>query len=121
MRLLVDMHLSPRWTDVLRKAGCDSIHRSQVGKFDAPDSEIMAYAASNRHVVLTHDLDFSAILAASRGGNPSAVQIRSGDVAPEAIGNLVIAALRNSEVELTTGAIVTIEPDRTRFRLLPLK
>jgi hypothetical protein len=33
---------------------------------DAPDVEIMAYAAKYDYVVLTHDLDFSAILAATQ-------------------------------------------------------
>jgi hypothetical protein len=33
----------------------------QVGPMDAADSELMAYAAKHDYVVLTHDLDFSAI------------------------------------------------------------
>jgi len=43
--------------------------------------------------VLTHDLDFSAILAATHGEKPSVVQIRAEDVSPDVIGKQVIIAL----------------------------
>jgi len=43
----------------------------------------MAYAKDLDWVVLTYDLDFSAILAATQGQKPSVVQIRSGNISPE--------------------------------------
>ncbi|MBZ5658202.1 MAG: DUF5615 family PIN-like protein [Acidobacteriia bacterium] len=70
MKLLVDMDLSLRWIGLLRNAGWEAVHWSAVGKVNAPDLEIMAYAAQHDHVVLTHDLDFSAILAATHGEKP---------------------------------------------------
>lgn len=81
----------------------------------------MAYAALHGFVVLTHDLDFSAILAASEDDCPSVVQVRAEDVSPEAIGEQVTAALRETETELDAGISVTIDPGRTRIRLLPLQ
>ena len=86
MKLIIDMNLSPRWVGVLASVGIEAAHWSTVGAKNAPDSEIMAYARANNHVVLTHDLDFSAILAASHGKKPSVVQIRAEDVSPEIIG-----------------------------------
>ena len=80
----------------------------------------MAYAAANDYVVLTHDLDFSAILAATHGEKPSVVQIRAEDVNPDRIGAQVAAALRQMESELQEGALLTVDPNRTRLRLLPL-
>jgi predicted nuclease of predicted toxin-antitoxin system len=77
MKLLVDMNLSPRWTELLHDAGWEAVHWSAVGKFNAPDSEVMAYAAQHDYVVLTLDLDFSAILPATHGEKPSVVQIRT--------------------------------------------
>ena len=85
MKLLVDMNLSPRWIGVLQEAGWEAMHWSTVGKVNAPDLEVMAYAASHDYVVLTHDLDFSAILAATHGEKPSVVQIRIEDVNPRVI------------------------------------
>jgi predicted nuclease of predicted toxin-antitoxin system len=64
-----------------------------LGRVDAPDTEIMAYAAAHDYVVLTHDLDFSAVLAATQGTKPSVVQIRSDNLSPAAIGEPLIAAL----------------------------
>jgi len=70
--------------------------------------------------VLTHDLDFGAILAATQGTKPSVVQIRAADVSPEAIGKTVIAALRQMESELVAGALITVDPQHARVRVLPL-
>ncbi len=72
MKLLVDMNLSPRWIELLNNSDMSSIHWSKVGAVTARDSEIMAYAATHDYVVLTHDLDFSAILAATHGEKPTA-------------------------------------------------
>ena len=121
MKLLVDMNLSPRWVAVLADAGIEAAHWSTLGAHNAPDSAIMTYASANDYVVLTHDLDFSAILAANRGEKPSVVQIRAEDVSPDVIGNQVIAALRQMASELEEGALLTIDSDRTRLRVLPLR
>jgi predicted nuclease of predicted toxin-antitoxin system len=121
MKVLVDMNLSPRWVSLLDGLGIQAAHWSGVGRINAPDAEIMAYAAANDYVVLTHDLDFSAILAATHGEKPSVVQIRAEDVSPDSIGAQVGVALRQMESELQEGALLTIDPNRTRLRLLPLR
>lgn len=119
MKLLVDMNLSPRWVDTLAEAGIETTHWSTVGAANAPDTEIMAYARQRDYVVLTHDLDFSAILAATQGKKPSVVQIRAEDVSPYVIGPQVVIALRQMAAELDAGALVTVDPQRTRLRVLP--
>lgn len=121
MKLLVDMNLSPRWVKMLAGAGFDATHWSALGAANAPDSQIMTYAKANNYVVLTHDLDFSAILAANHGEKPSVMQIRADDVSPDVIGNQVITALRQMESELEEGALVTVDPNRTRLRVLPFR
>ncbi len=121
VKLLVDMNLSPRWVGILVEAGIEAVHWSMLGAHNAPDSEIMAYANVNGYAVLTHDLDFSTILAATQGEKPSVVQIRAEDVNPDVIAKQVIAALRQMATELEDGALLTIEPNRTRLRVLPLQ
>ena len=120
MKLLIDMNLSPHWAELLAQAGIEARHWSSVGANNALDSEIMLYAKENGYVVLTHDLDFSAILAATKGDKPSVVQIRAEDLSAEAIGKQVILALRQLTAELEDGALVTIDPNRVRIRVLPL-
>lgn len=114
------MNLSPRWEAFLTEAGIDAAHCSGLGPADAPDSEIMTFAKHNDYVVLTHDLDFSAILTATHGDKPSVVQICAGDVSPDAIGSQVVDAFRQMSSELENGALLTVDPSRTRLRLLPL-
>lgn len=121
MKLLIDMNLSPRWASLLINAGFNATHQSVLGAYNATDSEIMAYAKAHDYIVLTHDLDFSAILAATQGKKPSVVQIRADDVNPDAIGKQVTAALRQMSTELVDGALLTVDTSRTRVRLLPLQ
>lgn len=120
MKLLVDMNLAPRWVGFLGNANLQAVHWSAVGRVDAPDAEIMAYAAANDLVVLTHDLDFGTLLAAIDGEKPSVVQVRTEDTSPDAIGSKLVAALLQLEPELDAGALVTIDTRRARVRLLPL-
>ena len=42
-------------------------------------------------------------------------------LAPELIGSHIVLALRQLAVELDYGALVTVEPKRTRMRVLPLR
>lgn len=121
MKLLIDMNLSPRWAVVLAEASFEAVHWSSLGAKNAPDSVIMAYAKANDYVVLTHDLDFGAILAATHGEKPSVVQIRADNVSPTVIGKQVIVALSQMRSELEKGALLTIDPNRTRLRVLPLQ
>jgi predicted nuclease of predicted toxin-antitoxin system len=120
MKLLVDMNLSPRWIELLKSSGVEAVHWSVIGKANAPDTEIMAYAKTNDWIVLTHDLDFSAILAVTQGEKPSVVQIRADDINLNIIGAQVVTALRQMESELEAGALLTIDTSRTRLNLLPL-
>jgi predicted nuclease of predicted toxin-antitoxin system len=121
MKLLIDMNLSPKWVDTFSGAGIPAVHWSNMGAKNAPDSEIMAFASRYGYVVLTHDLDFGAILAATQGKKPSVVQVRADDVSPAAIGLQVVGALKQMANELETGALLIIDPVRTRMRLLPLQ
>jgi predicted nuclease of predicted toxin-antitoxin system len=121
MKILVDMNLSPRWAAVLTDAGMEAAHWSTLGPANATDATITAFARTNDYVVLTHDLDFSAILAATHGDKPSVVQVRADDVSPDIIGKAVIDALSQMADELDRGALLTVDPRRTRVRLLPLR
>ena len=69
---------------------------------------------------MTHDLDFCEILPSTQGEKPSVVQIRSDDVSPAKIGEQIILALSQIGAELEFGALLTIDPKRSRIRYLPL-
>ena len=114
------MKLSPRWTTIFASHGIEAVHWSTVGAVSASDFEVFEYAHINDFTILTHDLDFSAILAANRRNKPSIIQLRTGDINPDNAAVLVINALRQTTSEIETGAILTIELNKARLRILPL-
>jgi predicted nuclease of predicted toxin-antitoxin system len=91
--LLVDMNLSPGWIDGLARHGFEAVHWSTIGAATAPDVEIMTWAREHDFVLITNDLDFSAILAASAGASPSVVQIRTQDLLSDEAVSTVVKAL----------------------------
>ena len=119
MKFLLDMNLSRKWCAILASEGWQAIHWSAVGAVRAPDYEIMQWALDNEHIVLTHDLDFGAILATTRAAGPSVVQIRAHDVRPKSLATLLVPLLHRHEFELTNGALLVIDSARSRVRLLP--
>jgi predicted nuclease of predicted toxin-antitoxin system len=121
MKILVDMNLSPAWVKFLTNVGYETAHWSEIGSGDASDIELMAWAARNGYVVLTADLDFGAILAATKRFGPSVVQLRSDILTPQAIGDAVIRALHQARQELSDGALISIDAAHARLRILPIK
>jgi predicted nuclease of predicted toxin-antitoxin system len=121
MRLLIDMNLSPRWQLILEHAGLEAVHWSELGTATAADVEVMSYANAGGFTVLTHDLDFGAILAATKGNGPSVIQLRADDTSPEANAATLVAAIRQCGPELEAGALLTLDVARVRLTLLPLR
>ena len=121
MKLLIDMNLSPLWVTVFENEGLEAIHWTDVGDPRAPDSEIMRWARDHGYTVFTHDLDFGALLAASRHDSPSVIQVRCQNVTPNYIGNCVLSALAQFKQHLKEGALISINEKNARVRILPLK
>lgn len=120
MKFLIDMNLSPRWRAILQAEGWDSVHWSQVGAAAAPDHEVMQWALADERIVLTHDLDYGAMLAATQATGPSVVQVRTQDVRPQSLAPLLVEILRQYENELKAGGLLIVDEAKSRVRLLPL-
>jgi predicted nuclease of predicted toxin-antitoxin system len=121
VNFLVDMSLPPSWVGALQDAGWTAIHWSKVGRGAADDAEIMEYAARHGQIVLTHDLDFGTLLALTGASGPSVVQLRSPGVLPRQIGTITVAAIRQFEPELSRGALLTVDVQSARVRILPIR
>lgn len=80
----------------------------------------MAWARRDGFAILTHDLDFATILAHAGESGPSVIQIRAQDVRPAVIGHQIVVALRQHQEALVSGALVTVDPVKSRVRVLPL-
>jgi predicted nuclease of predicted toxin-antitoxin system len=122
MKFLVDMNLSPSWVSFLIEAGFAAVHWSEIGlDGDASDIELMQWASEREHIVLTADLDFGAILAATQRRHPSVIQIRADIPTPTVVGRAVLSAVRQARDELAQGAIVSVDAARARIRVLPFQ
>jgi predicted nuclease of predicted toxin-antitoxin system len=78
------------------------------------------FSKDNQHIIFTHDLDFGAILAVTQANAPSVVQVRTQNIVPEAIGDMVVNAIHRFRQELLQGALLSIDPERARIRILPI-
>jgi predicted nuclease of predicted toxin-antitoxin system len=121
MKVLLDMNLSPDWASFLKKEGFEAVHWATVGAPTASDAAIMEWARHHEHVVFTHDMDFSALLAVTGATGPSVLQVRAQDVLPEAIGRDVVRVLTMRAEAFEMGAIVTLDKVKSRVRVLPIR
>lgn len=120
INILIDMNLSPDWIAVFEQQGWSAIHWSTIGKPTADDTTLMQWALVHGYIVFTHDLDFGAILAATQATAPSVIQLRAQAILPDKFANTVIAAIQQFEPLLLQGALVVIDPNKSRVRVLPL-
>jgi predicted nuclease of predicted toxin-antitoxin system len=120
MKILVDMNLSPEWIAVFKRVGWEAVHWSTIGDLQAKDSTIMEWARSNDYVVFTHDLDFGAILAVTHAEGPSVIQIRTQDVTPDHLEELVMKVLRQYQLLFKQGVLIVVDEAKSRVRILPL-
>ena len=120
MKLLLDMNLSPTWVPYLAAQGWEVVHGSAAGPAGASDGEIMRWAKERGYCVVTHGLDFSAILAATQATGPSVVQIRAQNLSPEALGPTLVTVLEQHRTLVSEGAILTLDLRTARVRSLPM-
>ena len=121
MKLLIDMNLSPHLVRFFKDRGYEAIHWIDIGDPGATDREIMAWAKERGYVVVTHDLDFGAILAATEASFPSVVQVRTLDVSPESIGPKLADLIEMYRKPLEEGALIVLDDAKVRVRILPLR
>jgi len=70
LRFVADMNISPLTVNVLAAEGIDIVRVSSLLPVNASDESILGLARQQGRVVITQDMDFSALLAL--GGAPPA-------------------------------------------------
>jgi predicted nuclease of predicted toxin-antitoxin system len=121
MRILADVHISPRTCDHLRALGHDVVRATDRAHATAPDAELVLLAASEGRVVLTQDLDFAAIVATSGLDAPSVITLRLASSRVDHVNGVLRRVLPAVESEVRRGALVTIDERRVRVRALSAK
>jgi predicted nuclease of predicted toxin-antitoxin system len=80
----------------------------------------MNWARENDHIVFTHDLDFGTALALTKAEMPSVTQVRTQNVTVLHLSKMVIVAINTYAELLAKGALLVLDDDKKRIRILPL-
>lgn len=121
MKVLVDMNVSPLLVPELAAAGHEAVHWFDVGAPAAPDRELMVWAERHGMVLVTHDLDFGAMLGSSNEAGPSVIQVRAARLPVRELASLLVQTLGDCKEQLLSGALVTIDVSKRRVRMLPMR
>jgi predicted nuclease of predicted toxin-antitoxin system len=121
LRLLADMNISPLTGAALDQAGWDILRVSdRLSKF-ATDPENLAYARQEGRVIVTQDLDFSALVALSGYSRPSLITLRLPTTDPTAVTARLLQILPQIQAQLEQGCAVTVDERTLRVRYLPIR
>lgn len=114
------MGVSGSTVRALRQQGHDAAHLRDEGLQRLPDDEILAKAEHEDRVVVTFDLDFGALLAASARKLPSVVIFRLRNPTPAVVTSKLLSLLSLRGRELEEGALIIVEEARYRMHRLPI-
>jgi predicted nuclease of predicted toxin-antitoxin system len=120
MRFLADMGVSMLVVEWLRASGHDAIHLRDQGLQKFPNGEIFQKAIREQRIVLTFDLDFGEIVAASGRSSVSVILFRLRNTRADFVVQRLKAVLEQSTEELARGAVVLVEDGRHRVRRMPI-
>jgi predicted nuclease of predicted toxin-antitoxin system len=120
MKFVLDENFGLEWVPALREAGLESVPWIDVGPQSATDQQIMDWARTHDHVVITKDLDFGYLLHVTSAASPSVVLVRAIDPRPEAIARELIWAIQHGATALELGALLVFDHHKYRVRILPL-
>lgn len=120
MRFLADMGISPKAVVFLQSLGYDAVHLHHQGLDRLPDPAILEKARNEQYVLLTHDLDFSELVAVGGTRLPSVTIFRLRNMHPERVNRFLREIIARNREALEQGAIVSVTEGRIRVRLLPL-
>lgn len=120
MKFLADMGISPKTVSFLRELGHEAVHLHQEGLGRLSDPEILDKASREKSVVLTHDLDFGDLLAASGTQLPTVIIFRLRNMRPERVNIYLHNVIKQHANLLEQGVIVIVAEGGVRIRKLPL-
>jgi len=121
LRFIADMNISPLTVEALAAEGVDIVRVSSLLPVNASDENILGLARQRDRVVITQDMDFSALLALGGHDQPSLVTLRLLDTDPEVVTRRLRQVLPQIEAALRLGCAVTVEDHAVRIRQLPIR
>jgi predicted nuclease of predicted toxin-antitoxin system len=121
MRFLANMGISPLSVAFLPEQGHEAVHLHERGLDRLPDHDILEMARNENAVVLTSDLDFGDLLAASGAALPSVIIFRlAPPMTATKVNAKLILILSDYANDLAQGAILSVSEKNIRVRRLPI-
>jgi len=121
VRFLVDMGISPRVVPFLGRIGHEAVHLLDQGLEQLPDPEILRKAWDEDRVLLTHDLGFGELVAASGERLPSVIIFRLRNMHPSRVNLHLENVVTEYRISLEDGAVVSVTEGQVRSRSLPIR
>jgi predicted nuclease of predicted toxin-antitoxin system len=121
MKFLADMGISPHVVEELRQKGHDAVHLAEQGLNRMVDGDILQKVREEDRVLLSHDLDFGELLAASGGILPSVIIFRLTDMRVPNVSKHLFSIIKGQTEALNKGSILSVTEKKVRIRLLPMK
>jgi predicted nuclease of predicted toxin-antitoxin system len=120
MRLLADLHISPRTVQFLCSLGHDVRRVNEILPITSADETVVKRASEEGRAILTQDLDYSTIITLSGAKAPSLISLRLSSSRVEHVNTVLEKVLRQIEQDVLLGMIITVEDGRIRRRSLPI-
>jgi len=121
MKFLADMGISPRVVEELRQKGHDAVHLLDEGLHRLLDGEVLDKTLRENRILLTRDLDFGELLAASGGSLPSVIIFRLKDMRAANVSRHLFSVIHQQSDALNRGAICSVTEQKVRVRHLPVE
>ena len=119
-RFLADMNISPMTVRELKERGWNIVRVAEVLNENAKDEDILSYARGNNMVLITQDLDFSALLAIGGYAGPSVISLRLEEPHPMLVARRLVDVVSEIISQLKEGIVVSVDEASARYRNLPI-
>mgnify|MGYP001189076957 CR=1 FL=1 len=120
LSFLIDKNLPPSLAQYIHQLGYPARHVVETGHINTDDLVILEFAENSGETILTHDTDFGTLLALHKKGKPSVILFRLEQITISVLKEILEANLSFLDEVLIKGAIVVIEENGIRVRLLPI-
>jgi len=121
MRFLADMGISPHTVGSLRDLGHNAVHLHEESLDCLPDHAILEKSRCERRVLLTSDLDFGELIAASGASLPSVIIFRLRDMRPASVNRYLGEIVKHHSEALEYGVVISVTEGHIRLRPLPIE
>jgi predicted nuclease of predicted toxin-antitoxin system len=114
------MGISPKTVAFLRLQGYEAKRLLEENLERLTDSGLLDKARAEHSIILTNDLDFGELLAASHAALPSVIIFRLHDMSAANVNRLLLKIINEYSQDLADGAVFSVDERAIRVRRLPI-